>query len=116
MRRSPRLCPRALTGVIDKLLIYPRKCRRTSTSSRVFTIRSACAGAHAGRRVTRGQLPPRAAQRDEDLGTRRGFPRLAEGGPEVSSRIPASELEAMFDLGYHFKHVDTIFARVFGEA
>ena len=25
-------------------------------------------------------------------------------------------LEALFDLGYHFKHVDTIFARVFGEA
>jgi len=24
------------------------------------------------------------------------------------------ELEALFDLGYHFKHVDTIFARIFG--
>jgi adenylosuccinate lyase len=34
--------------------------------------------------------------------------------PEVSSRIPARELEAMFDLGYHFKHVETIFSRVFG--
>jgi adenylosuccinate lyase len=34
--------------------------------------------------------------------------------PEVSSRITAADLEAMFDLGYHFKHVDTIFERVFG--
>jgi adenylosuccinate lyase len=33
---------------------------------------------------------------------------------EVSSRIPAAQLEEMFDLGYHFKHVDTIFERVFG--
>ena len=29
--------------------------------------------------------------------------------------LPDAELEANFDLGYHLKHVDTIFARVFGE-
>jgi hypothetical protein len=28
--------------------------------------------------------------------------------------VSAKDLEAQFDLGYHFKHVDTIFARVFG--
>jgi adenylosuccinate lyase len=33
---------------------------------------------------------------------------------EVTARIPVSDLEAMFDLAYHFKHVDTIFERVFG--
>ena len=27
-----------------------------------------------------------------------------------------AELEALFDLGYHTKHVDTVFARVFGAA
>ncbi len=27
----------------------------------------------------------------------------------------AKEIEANFDLGYHFKHVDTIFKRVFGK-
>ncbi|TPW05906.1 MAG: adenylosuccinate lyase [bacterium] len=30
--------------------------------------------------------------------------------------LPASQLEALFDLGYHTKHVDTVFARVFGTA
>ena len=30
--------------------------------------------------------------------------------------LSEAELEAMFDLGYHLKHVDTIFARVFGRA
>ena len=30
--------------------------------------------------------------------------------------LPASQLEALFDLGYHTKHVDTVFARVFGAA
>ena len=30
--------------------------------------------------------------------------------------LPAAQLEALFDLGYHTKHVDTVFARVFGAA
>jgi adenylosuccinate lyase len=30
--------------------------------------------------------------------------------------LPAPQLEALFDLGYHTKHVDTVFARVFGAA
>jgi adenylosuccinate lyase len=34
----------------------------------------------------------------------------------VTGKLSAAELEAMFDEGYHFKHVDTIFRRVFGEA
>jgi adenylosuccinate lyase len=29
--------------------------------------------------------------------------------------LPAAQLEAMFDLAYHTKHVDTIFERVFAE-
>ena len=29
--------------------------------------------------------------------------------------LPEAQLEALFDLGYHTKHVDTVFARVFGE-
>jgi adenylosuccinate lyase len=33
----------------------------------------------------------------------------------VAKAIPADELEALFDNGYHFKHVDTIFDRVFGK-
>jgi adenylosuccinate lyase len=33
---------------------------------------------------------------------------------EVTSAVPAGELEEMFDMGYHTKQVDTIFKRVFG--
>jgi adenylosuccinate lyase len=32
----------------------------------------------------------------------------------VTGKLKPAELEAMFDLGYHLKHVDAIFARVFG--
>jgi adenylosuccinate lyase len=34
--------------------------------------------------------------------------------PEVRPHLTDAELESLFDLAYHFKHVDTIFARVFG--
>ncbi|MEO0792640.1 MAG: adenylosuccinate lyase, partial [Pseudomonadota bacterium] len=35
--------------------------------------------------------------------------------PDVTERLTANELESMFDDGYHLKHVDTIFARVFAD-
>ena len=41
---------------------------------------------------------------------------LLKADADVSKALSAAELEELFDLGYHFKHVDTIFARVFGEA
>ena len=35
---------------------------------------------------------------------------------DVTAKLSADELTALFDLGYHMKHVDTIFDRVFGAA
>ena len=35
---------------------------------------------------------------------------------DVRKRLSAAELKENFDLGHHFKHVDTIFERVFGKA
>ena len=40
---------------------------------------------------------------------------LLKADEEVTALLPAAEIEARFDLDYHFKHVDTIFERVFGE-
>jgi adenylosuccinate lyase len=42
------------------------------------------------------------------------FLALLQADPEVSKALSAAELEALFDLAYHTKHVDQIFARVFG--
>ena len=36
------------------------------------------------------------------------------GDAEVTAALSNQEIEEKFDLGYHTKHVDTIFARVFG--
>jgi len=43
------------------------------------------------------------------------FQALLAADPVVSSRLSAAALGELFDLGYHLKHVDTIFARVFGD-
>jgi len=34
--------------------------------------------------------------------------------PEVTAALSPAEIAEKFDLGYHTKHVDTIFRRVFG--
>ena len=38
-----------------------------------------------------------------------------KGDGEVTAVLSAAEIEEKFDLAYHTKHVDTIFARVFGD-
>ena len=43
------------------------------------------------------------------------FLTLLEADERVSASLPAAELAALFDLGYHTAHVDSIFRRVFGE-
>jgi adenylosuccinate lyase len=42
------------------------------------------------------------------------FLAMLKADPQVAKALSPAELEASFDLGYHLKHVDTIFARVFG--
>ena len=37
-----------------------------------------------------------------------------KGDAEVTAALGAAEIEETFDLGYHTKTVDVIFARVFG--
>ena len=44
------------------------------------------------------------------------FLTLLKADPKVAQALTPKEIEANFDLGYHFKHVDTIFKRVFGKS
>jgi adenylosuccinate lyase len=41
---------------------------------------------------------------------------LLKADEDVTAALPAEQIEEKFNLDYHFKQVDTIFARVFGEA
>jgi hypothetical protein len=42
------------------------------------------------------------------------FLALLKADDEVAAKLSAKDLDQLFDLGYHLKHVDTIFQRVFG--
>jgi adenylosuccinate lyase len=44
------------------------------------------------------------------------FLSLLKADKDVTAKLSAKEIEANFDLGYHLKHVDTVFERVFGKA
>jgi adenylosuccinate lyase len=41
---------------------------------------------------------------------------LLKADPDVARRLSDDQLNALFDLGHHFKHVDTIFDRLFGRS
>jgi adenylosuccinate lyase len=43
------------------------------------------------------------------------FSDLLKRDPEIASRLDPEAIDRLFDLAYHFKHIDTIFRRVFGE-
>jgi adenylosuccinate lyase len=44
------------------------------------------------------------------------FLTLLKNDVDVRKALSVSELEELFDLDYHFKHVDTVFRRVFGNS
>jgi adenylosuccinate lyase len=48
--------------------------------------------------------------------TRSDLLALLKKDAAVTAKLKPAELEALFDLGYHFKHVDTVFKRVFGNS
>ncbi|OXE37787.1 hypothetical protein CCS92_34530, partial [Methylobacterium radiotolerans] len=83
---------------------------RTSVLPRVGSL---LARTHAG---VRREDSPRFVQRNAMPGWRceGDFLALLKADPEVGAALPAEQIEACFDLGYHCKHVDTIVGRVFG--
>ncbi len=106
-----------LTGVIDKLLIYPANMRKNLDR---------LGGLHNSQRVLLA-LTQAGASREESYSlVQRNAMRTWEHGEDfltnlkadadVTAKLTHEALSAMFDEGYHFKHVDTIFRRVFGEA
>jgi adenylosuccinate lyase len=105
-----------LTGVIDKLLVYPANMRKNidrlgglHNSQRVLL---ALTQAGASREESYA-LVQRNAMRTWELGE--DFLTNLKADADVAARLSEAEIEAMFDEAYHLKHVDTIFQRVFGE-
>lgn len=106
-----------LTGVIDKLLVYPERMQKNldKMGGLVHSQRVLLALTQAGvSREDAYRLVQRNAMKVWDSDGALSLMELLKADPEVSAALSANEIEEKFDLGYHFKHVDTIFARVFG--
>ncbi len=106
-----------LTGVIEKLLIYPERMEKNlnKMGGLVHSQRVLLALTQAGvSREGAYRLVQRNAMKVWDSDGALSLLALLKADPEVSAALPVAQLEDSFDLAYHFKHVDTIFARVFG--
>ncbi|WP_210527490.1 adenylosuccinate lyase [Rubellimicrobium arenae] len=104
-----------LAGVIEKLVVYPENMMRNMNRFRglVMSQRVLLALTQAGvSREDAYRLVQRNAMKVWEQGADFKTELLAD--PEVTAALPPAEIEEKFDLGYHLKHVDTIFARVFG--
>jgi adenylosuccinate lyase len=106
-----------LAGVIDKLLVYPARMQANLDrlgglvhSQRVLLAltQKGVSREDAYRLVQRNAMP--VWERGGD------FLENLSADAAVTAALSRAELAELFDLGYHLKHVDTIFRRVFGRA
>ena len=107
-----------LTGVIDKLLVYPDRMQKNldRMGGLVHSQRVLLALTQAGAsREESYVLVQRNAMKVWESDGALSLLELLKADADVTAKLSADELTALFDLGYHLKHVDTIFARVFGE-
>ena len=104
-----------MAGVIDGLLVRPERMQKNLDSMQgiIYSQRALLALTQAGiERETAYKLVQKNAMRAwNGDGT---LLELLKADPDVSRAVPPKSLEAMFDLDYHTRHVDTIFSRVFG--
>src|SRR5690242_14473087 len=106
-----------LAGVVDKLVVYPANMQKNldRLGGLVHSQRVLIALTQKG--VSREEsyaLVQRNAMKVWESDGQLSLLDLLKADPQVSQRLSADELNALFDLGYHFKHVDTIFDRLFG--
>ncbi|AAV89286.1 adenylosuccinate lyase [Zymomonas mobilis subsp. mobilis ZM4 = ATCC 31821] len=103
-----------LTNVMDKLLVYPERMQRNLNrmGGLIHSQRVLLALTQAGiSREVAYRLVQRNAMKVWESDGTISLLELLKSDPEVT--LSDEKLEALFDLGYHLKHVDTIFERVF---
>ena len=108
-----------LTGVIDKLLIYPERMQKNldRMGGLVHSQRVLLALTQAGAsREDSYALVQRNAMKVWESDGALSLLELLKADADVTARLSPAQLTELFNLDYHLKHVDTIFARVFGKA
>ncbi|WDF73855.1 adenylosuccinate lyase [Novosphingobium sp. KACC 22771] len=106
-----------LTGVVDKLVIYPERMQKNldRMGGLVHSQRVLLALTQAGlERDASYRLVQRNAMKVWESDGQLSLLELLKADPEVAAALTPQQLEDKFNLDYHFKAVDTIFDRVFG--
>ena len=104
-----------LAGLVEKLVVYPENCLKNMNQFKglVMSQRVLLALTQAGvSREDSYRLVQRNAMKVWEHGADFKTELLAD--PEVTAALTPAEIEEKFDIGYHTKHVETIFKRVFG--
>ncbi len=107
---------RRLAGVMERLVVHPDNMRKNLDR---------LGGLVHSQRVLLALTQAGLSREDSYAAVQRNAMRVWRGegafldflaaDPEVAAALPRARLAELFDDGYHFRHVDTIFARVFGE-
>ena len=104
-----------LTGIVKNLLVYPDRMRANLDrlgglihSQRVMLAltQKGASREEAYALVQRNAMPVWRGEGD--------FLTFLKADKDVKRFLTDAEIETNFDLGFHLKHVDTIFRRVFG--
>jgi adenylosuccinate lyase len=106
-----------LATVVEKLLVYPENMEKNLNRFRglVHSQRVLLALTQAGvSREDSYRLVQRNAMKVWEQG--KDFLEELLADEEVVKVLGEEQIREKFDLGYHTKHVDTIFARVFGDS
>jgi adenylosuccinate lyase len=104
-----------MTGIVEKLVVYPEHMRRHLEHTRGLIHSQRVLLALIQKGLTREEayaLVQRNAMKSFE--TQGDFLELLKADKAVTQVLAQSELEDLFDLDFHLKHVDTIFDRVFG--
>jgi adenylosuccinate lyase len=105
------------SGLIEKLVVYPKTMQKNLDK---------LAGLHNSQRVLLALTQAGMSREDAYRAVQSNAMKVWEKGedfraalkadPKVTDKLKPAEIDALFDLDYHLKHVDTIFERVFGPA
>ncbi|MBL27669.1 MAG: adenylosuccinate lyase [Rhodospirillaceae bacterium] len=105
-----------LTGMLDKLLVYPDRmmANLNALGGLVFSQQVLLALAQAGmsREDAYAAVQRNAMEVWKEGGS---FRERLEADPAVTRHLDSAALDSLFDIGRQLRHVDTIFARVFGK-
>jgi adenylosuccinate lyase len=106
-----------LAGIIDRLIVYPQNMQKNldrlgglvhSQRLLIALTQKGVAREEAYRLVQANAMKVWRGEGD--------FLSFLKADPDMRKHLSEAEIEENFDLGHHFKHVDTIFQRVFGTA